>query len=115
LQVNFVWVALFEQWGQDLNQNASYLTHWTLAVVNVYFLLVVILMLRDHSSSSNMSFLGQFCLLTGQTALAFSVVVVSVSWILLYDPTVSGGELYANIFYHGSHFFFRVFCGLLVF
>lgn len=87
-----------------MNLNSSYLTHWTLAVVTAWFLMTTIIGFRAEPGRVRpLDFLGEFCLLTGETALSMSVVVVLLYWLMLYTPGMftSQSQLYANVFYHG--------------
>jgi hypothetical protein len=45
-QANFIGDPIYNKWGDNMALNSSYLTHWTYAMVNVYFLLSVIAMMR---------------------------------------------------------------------
>jgi hypothetical protein len=51
-----------------------------------------------------MRFFGQLCLLTAETAISFSGVVVTVYWLLLYKPGMyaTNYQFYFNIVYHGT-------------
>ena len=44
-QANFIWVGIFWAWYADMNKNATYLTHWTLAVVTTWFVFSTIIMI----------------------------------------------------------------------
>ena len=134
VQANFIWVGVYNSWcvaalllldyshsagsltpraslslaigrANDMNKNSSYLTHWTLAVVTAYFLLATIVMVRAEAGKvRSLDFWSQLTMLTGETALAMSPVVVLVYWTLLYGPSSfkNGNDLWANIFYHGA-------------
>lgn len=46
VQANFIGDPIYNKWANNMALNSSYLTRWTYAMVNVYFLLSVIAMMR---------------------------------------------------------------------
>ena len=50
-----------------------------------------------------LNFWGQLTLLTGETGLSFSVIVVVLYWPLIFDGSIKSSDaFYSNIFYHGA-------------